>query len=156
MFNLQLFLKAIQMLKTAFSKTRMNEIYNVAAANLGRHLTLNNSVSEEVGCAEALSWILLNAGFNIPAGGIANVNGLIDWMLQNGFEELHAPITGAIIAAHNPDRNNPNFAHIGVCLKTGIGSNTSANGLFQENYSYQGWNNYFGSHGSHTRYFYHA
>lgn len=132
----------------------MNSLYLIAKENLGKHLTLNNAVSEEVGCAEAVSWVLLNAGYDIPTGGIANVNGMIAWMLANGFKEIDAPQVGAVITAHSPDINNPNFAHIGVCGKSWIMSNTSSNGLFQANYSYQGWQNHFGIMGSVSRYFY--
>lgn len=134
-----------------------NRIYTVASEIVRnpRRLTLNNAVSEEFGCAEAVSWILLNAGFNIPNGGIANVNGLIDWMLMNGFEEIQIPLAGAIITSHMAERSNPNHAHTGVCLHYGIGSNNSNNGLFQQNYTYQGWKAAFDSKGAKTRYFFH-
>lgn len=135
----------------------MNSIYSLASEIVRnpRRLTLNYDVPEEVGCAEAVSWILRNCDFPIPHGGIQSVNGLIDWMLQNGFEEVHQAVPGAIITAHQKDPADPNYAHTGVCLHYGIGSNNSSNGLFQENYSYQGWEAAFGKHGSVTRYFYH-
>lgn len=131
----------------------MNDIYNVAKAHLGKHLTLNNAVSDEVGCAESVSFCLLNAGFNIPIGGLASVNGLIAWLLANGFKEVENPQIGAIITAHNPDPTDINFAHTGICGKYGIMSNTSSNGIFAENYSYSNWDSYFSSNGSKTRYF---
>lgn len=132
-----------------------NEIYTIAAANLGRRLTLNSEVPEEVGCAQAVSWILLNAEFPIPKHGISTVNGLIDWMLANGFEEIYAPAAGAVITAHRRPRTDPAYAHAGICLNYGIGSNDSRNGRFTQNYTYESWDNFYGTHGSLTRYFFH-
>lgn len=149
----------LQYLPTVISnlkkKEPMNKIYEVAVANLGRHLTLDADVPGEYGCAQAVSWILLHAGYPIPTGGISTVNGLIDWMLAHGFQETHAYVTGAIITAHSPNHGNPNYAHTGVCFTYGIGSNDSDTGLFQENYNHQRWLQYFGNNGSITRYFYH-
>lgn len=131
----------------------MRNIYQVAKENLGRHLSLNQTVPEEEGCAEAVSWILLNAGHSIPHGGLQSVNALIMWMKENGFVETHQATPGAVITAHNPNRNNPNYAHTGICMQYGIASNTSATGLFKENYTYKGWEAAFGTHGSISRYF---
>lgn len=156
--NIQLFVKAIEALKAAFSRPTMNDIYNIAAdcVRNPRHLTLNHMVPNEVGCCEAVSWILLNAGFKIPHGGIAGVNDLIDWMIDNGFEEMGAPIPGAIVTAHSPNLRNTAYAHAGVVLQFGMGSNNSATGKFEQNYSLASWDRYFGGHGSKSRYFYHA
>ncbi len=133
----------------------MNQIYAVATANFGRRLTLDKTVPPEVGCAAAVSWILHKAGFYIPKGGIATVNSLIDWMLENGFEEVHTPIAGGVVTAHRPDRLDPAWAHTGICLNYGIGSNNSRTGRFEQNYTYKGWHKSFGTHGSKTRYFFH-
>ena len=128
-------------------------VYEAAKANLGKHITLDSDVPEEVGCVEAVSYVLKEAGYTLPNKGIAGVNALIAWMEKQGFKEITTSSVGCIITAHSPDVNNPNFAHAGVCLKYGIASNTSANGRFTQNYSYSGWLRYFSVHGSQTRYF---
>jgi hypothetical protein len=134
----------------------MNQIYTVAAANFGKRLTLDPSVPREVGCAAAVSWILKRAGFYIPKGGITTVNSLIDWMLENGFEEVYVPVAGAVVTAHRPLRSDPAYAHAGICLNFGIGSNDSRTGKFEQNYTHKQWHRYFDEiHKSTTRYFYH-
>lgn len=134
-------------------------IYNEAKSCLGKHLTLNPNVPPEVGCAEAVSFILLNCGYDIPAGGIPTVQGLIDWMLASGkFQEKKQASVGCVVTA----TGNPQFAHIGIALQYGVGSNTSdtdvqkglKQGMFQENYpSVEEWQSSFETHGSDSRFF---
>lgn len=132
----------------------MNPLYIVAKEHLGDHLTLNPSVPAEVGCAEALSYLLKAAGYAIPSGGIQNVNGVISWLLANGFTEQDYPTVGGIITAHNADLSVTTYAHIGVVLKYGIGSNDSNTGLFMEKYTIDSWKEYFVTEGGSTaRYF---
>lgn len=134
-----------------------DNLYSRAVLLLGQHLTMDNAVPAIEGCAEAVSRVLELAGYSIPAGGIPNVNGIIKWALNNGFEEIYTPQYGCIITAHSPNVNNPNWAHTGITLKQGIASNNSFGGKigqFSENYSYEGWDSFFGTiHGSITRYF---
>lgn len=128
-------------------------IYSTAVAHLGQHLTLDASVPDEVGCCEAVSAVLKDAGFVLPAEGIAGVNALIVWLLANGFTEQSSPSVGAIITAHNPDAAITTYAHTGICLAHGIASNNSATGIFSENYTLASWHAYFGAAASTTRYF---
>ncbi len=133
-------------------------VYSIAAARLGEHLTMNESVDPSDGCAEAISFILSHAGYTIPPLGIPLVKDLIDWMLANGFVEATEPTPGCIITAHNADPNVTDFAHAGIVLKYGIGSNDSRPaylGRFMENYSsVEHWKSYFDvMHSSVTRFF---
>lgn len=130
--------------------TASERVYQVAKDNIGKHLSLNEKVSPEVGCAEAWSWVMKNAGYDIPQGGIPTVLGAIDWMLSHGFKPVQTPTPGCIITGSG----NPAYAHIGVVMQHGICSNTSANGLWQENYSSIAlWKSIFAKHGSTTRFF---
>ena len=129
------------------------KVYAAAKRCLGQHLTLNSSVPEDVGCAEAVSKVLEEAGYILPPSGIPNVNGLIDWMLKEGFVEHTSASIGDVITAHNPDLANPNYAHTGIVLEYGIASNDSSNGRFNENYSVDSWVRSFAIHKSVTRYF---
>lgn len=128
-------------------------LYNTAVRLLGLHLTLNRAVPIDVGCAEAVSTVLLNAGYPIPKGGIQNVNGLIEWMGQHGFKEIQVARPGCVVTAHNPNPGVTSGAHIGIGLKYGIASNNSNTGIFNEHYSYEAWDMFFGKQGSVTRYF---
>lgn len=136
--------------------TPEQNLYNVARKDLGLSLydKLNPNIPEEEGCAETVSFILKQAGYVVPLDGIPTVNGLIGWMLANGFIEQSQNAAGYIIAAHNANHSITTFAHIGICLKYGIGSNNSNTGIFDEHYTYNSWYLYFGGKGgSLTRYF---
>lgn len=134
------------------ANTAPQRVYNVAFNNLGKHLTLNATISPETGCAEALSWVLLNSGYPIPTGGIPTVAGLTDWMIKQGFKEATDSAPGSIIVGRSPSE-----AHIGVCGKEWIMSNTSYDipslrlhaGKFEANYHLRGWTKVFPS----TRFF---
>lgn len=127
-------------------------VYNVAYSLLGKHLTLNATVNAEVGCAQALSFVLKNCGYNIPQGGISSVKGLTDWMIKQGFKETATYALGNIIVGRSPTD-----AHIGVCGKEWIMSNSSNDmpalnlhkGKFEANFHLAGWKNTFPN----TRYF---
>lgn len=119
------------------------KVYKVAYDSIGKHLTLNDSIRPEVGCAQAISWILINAGYPIPRGGISTVAGLTKWMLEQGFVEEKKYGVGYVITG----RVNSTTAHIGVCGKDWIISNTSYTdtkrglvaGQFQANYRKENW-----------------
>lgn len=133
------------------------KVYEAAKAALGSHLTLNTAVNPETGCAEAVSTILSRCGYKIPAKGIPTVNGLIDWMLANGFEECQGPGVGYVITAHRANHNDPNQAHTGIIMNYGVASNDSRPqylGRFLENYSSVAhWVAYYDAVDSVTRYF---
>lgn len=115
--------------------TQAELVYRNARDLMGRHLTLNAAVPDELGCCEALSVVLKRAGYAIPPLGIEGVNAMIAWMLGKGFSEVNAPTPGDIITAHSPAYYEQHGAHVGVVMVNGICSNTSANGLWQENYT---------------------
>lgn len=114
--------------------TKSEIVYAAARDLMGKHLTLNDDVPEEVGCCEALSYVLKQVGYDVPHKGIEGVNAIIAWMLGKGFAEVHLPQAGDIITAHSPAYYEQTGAHVGVVMNHGICSNTSANGLWQENY----------------------
>lgn len=141
------------------NQTQAAVIYDTAVRNLGKQLTLDASIPDDVRCAEAVSDILKQSGYPVPTGGIKTVNAIIDFCLANGFTEVKEPAPGNIVTAHSSNRNDPNYAHTGICLKYGIASNTSfpvagfKPGEFAENYKYPSFINFFQNHGSVIRYF---
>lgn len=138
--------------------TGSQRIYNEARANMGKKLTLDTTVPAEVGCAQAVSKILRNCGYPIPRKGISTVSGLNKWFLEHGFTETSTPSLGAIISSRTA---NGKLAHIGICGKTHIMSNTSysipAKGLiaghWDANYTYKGWKADYAKKGADMRYF---
>lgn len=140
------------------NKTIADKLYALSsqAVREGWHLTLDPSVDISVRCAEALSWLLKNIGMpDIPQGGIPNVLGVKAYLISHGFEKTHQAVAGAVILAHRPDVNDPNYAHVGICQHYGIGQNDSPTGIFKE-ISYERWHAYFDPNGSITEYYYHA
>lgn len=140
--------------------TKAQRLYEVAKRSLGEHLTMDSTVPEAEGCAEAVSYLLFATGYVLPRKGLPTVVGLVNWLLANGFEEALSPAPGYIIASHKWGTNDPSFSHVGICGKEWIMSNTSYDGRhdllagrWQANYSYQGWHNYFDVHSAKSRYF---
>ena len=134
------------------------KVYNAAVSFLGEHLAADTSIPVDERCVTAVVFVLRSVQYQIPVS-VAGVNGLIDWLVSNGFQETTLPVPGCIISAHNPDKNIPDFAHAGIVARHGIISNTSfpiagfMAGEFAENYSLGNWEQFFNSKGSETRFF---
>lgn len=125
----------------------MKSIYETAKSLLGYHLTLDASIPREYGCAQALSKVLSVCGYPIPKKGISSTIDMEAWLIAHG-KEIAGPKQGCIvISATEEDRHG----HCGVIARFGyaypsdwgIMSNTSANGLWQVNYSLTDWRDYY-------------
>ena len=148
----------VQAPKQPVTVSKAQTLYSLAKEALGSHLTLNQNVPEEEGCAEAVSVLLERCGYPIPQEGIPSVNGLIDFMLAQGFQEVKEGTPGCVITAHNPDPSVPTAAHVGIVMEYGVASNDSRPaflGKFWENYldGTKHWEAYFTANGSVTRFF---
>lgn len=125
------------------------KIYNEAKNSLGKHLTLNSSVPNDVGCAEAVSFVLKNAGITgIPAEGYAGTADLYRWLLANpAFKLIEQPEQGAIIVSPTGFGNGLVEGHTGILgafgvqfsNEYGILSNNSDDGLFEEKWNLLTW-----------------
>lgn len=133
------------------------KIYNVAKLSLGEHLTLNPNVPADVGCAEAVSFVLKNAGITgMPAEGYAGTADLYRWLLANPqFKLIEQPEQGAIIVSPTGYGNGTIEGHTGILGAFGVNtpneygilSNNSDNGLFQEKWNLLTWYEYYGQKG---------
>lgn len=132
------------------------KIYLEAKECLGKHITLDPNVPNEVGCAEAISFVLKNAGFVLPQGGIAGTSALYDWLSANTlFERVYAPQKGAVIVSPTGHGNGSIEGHTGIIggygtyfpYQYGILSNNSDNGLFQEKWDLLTWYLHYGVKG---------
>lgn len=124
------------------------KVYLEAKECLGKHITLDPNVPNEVGCAEAVSFVLKNAEFTLPTQGIASTASLYLWLKANLlFERIYAPEQGAIIVSPTGYGNGSIEGHTGVLgaygaqfpYQYGILSNNSDNGLFQEKWDLLTW-----------------
>lgn len=140
-------------------------IYQKAADCLGLHMTLNNAVPAEVGCAQAVSAVLSLAGISDGAHGISGTASLEEWIIASGlFERIGMPEAGAIVISATGTGNGTIEGHtgfFGLYNKQfpgdwGILSNDSATGLFKETWSWVRWQAYYGGAGGLTVHIYRA
>lgn len=129
---------------TGLLNTDPTTIYEIAKSCLGKHITLNENVPPELGCAEAISYILKQAGYTLPEGGFAGTYDLYKWLLAN-FNQRDIPIVGdIIISPTGTSSKQAKHGHVGCLGKYGILSNHSDTGLFLEVFTLQKWQDYYG------------
>ena len=137
--------------KITMTPTETN-IYTAITENLGEHLTLDNNVPQDKGCAEAMSKLLSLAGIPVPKNGIAGTAAFLAWLQANpDFEEIDAPEQGAIIVSATGSGNGQIEGHTGaICAFNvmyvddfGIASNDSNTGTLREQWSYKKWIAYY-------------
>lgn len=134
------------------------KVYNLAKNSLGKHITLNENIPHDVGCAEAISYILKNAGISgIPEAGIAGTATLYQFLSINPqFKRINAPEKGAIIISPTGSGNGTVTGHTGILggLSVmywgdyGICSNNSDSGLFLELWTLKKWYANYGTMGA--------
>lgn len=125
----------------------MRDIYETAKSLLGYHLTMNEAIPREYGCAQAVSKVLSRCGYAIPRKGISSTIDLNEWLKAHAYR-IEKPEQGCIIISPT---EGGNIGHVGVIGRFGlvypgdfgIMSNTSGNGLWQMNYSLADWKEYF-------------
>lgn len=137
--------------------TAGQSIYNAAAASIGKHMTLNDAVPPDVGCAEAVSAILRLAGVSgLPPTGIAGTAQLNTWFSDsNYFVSVSTSLPGDIIISPTGYPGATlEHGHTGIVMKQGICSNNSATGLWDEHWTLPAWQSYYGTQGKLPIYFY--
>jgi len=126
------------------------KLYNTAKSCLNTHQTLNPSVPNEVGCAEAWSSVAKKAGvLNIPATGIAGTSNLYAWLVSKpAFKPVTTPLPGDTIISPTGHGNGTVTGHVGFIGETNILSNNSDNGLFQTKWTLPKWKAHYGVEGA--------
>lgn len=123
--------------------TTQEKVYMAAKLCLGKHITLNDNVPHDVGCAEAVSYVLKAAGLPIPQGGFAGTYDLWQW-LQGHATLSNTPSAGCvIISPTGTSAINSPHGHVGCLGNFGIMSNNSDSGLFTELWTLQKWFEYY-------------
>lgn len=133
------------------------KIYDTAVANYEKHCTLNPAIPQDVGCAEAVSFILQKAGVaDIPKLGISGTATLYQWLLKNPhFTRIEGPQAGAIIVSPTGYGNGTIPGHTGIVGALGkvypndwgIVSNDSQTGLLLEYWNMARWKKYYAQFG---------
>lgn len=123
-------------------------LYTKAVSCLDKHITLNPAVPADVGCAEAVSYVMRLAGVNDGILGIAGTAQLDAWLVSSPlFKKVLAPTPGAILVSPTGSGNGEVEGHTGIVAKFnvqypndyGVLSNNSNNGLFMEQWSISAW-----------------
>lgn len=150
-------IKKVAMIINSRPMTTLESIvYQKAAQSLGRHMTLNEAIPAEVGCAEAVSAVLSLAGVSDGTKGIAGTSALEDWVIQSGrFTKIPIPETGALLISATGKGNGSVEGHTGFFGRYdlrfpadwGLLSNDSASGLFLERWSWSRWQKHYSGAG---------
>jgi hypothetical protein len=123
-----------------------NKIYTAAKLALNTHVTLDPSVPPDVGCAEAVSYILKNSGVILPPRGMASTSQFMIWLKKNGKLVTTPEAGNIVISPTGTSTKGVLHGHMGIVLKYGIASNDSNTGLFRENYTVKSWQRLFHTH----------
>lgn len=132
--------------------TPSQELYQAAKNSLGKHMTLNDNIPAEVGCAEAVSAIFKLVDVSDGPEGIAGTTALGQWMASNPrFERITELEEGAIVVFETGTGNGSIEGHVFICAAFnlafpndwGLMSNDSASGLFLERWNWTRANAYY-------------
>ena len=144
-----LFLKRLVVLLTDYlthpDATPAGKLFITAVCSLGTDASPNDVAPDELGCAETVDTIFKKAFGDYINGPVVTLstNVLFNRFIQgNGFTELQTPVPGCIVISPTGYGTNPQMpnGHVGIVSMDGrIMSNTSATGLFMENYTLDTW-----------------
>ncbi len=137
-------------------KTNRVLLYETCIKCLGTDVTPNDTVSDEVACAETVNAVYKKA-FGKDIGGGASTTLLYKALLNDStFEKITAYLPGDIIISPTGYGNGSlAHGHTGYMGENGkIMSNNSNNGLFIQNYTIGGWNSRYKVLGGYPEYFF--
>lgn len=141
------FLKRLVSLLQAYlafpDSSARNKLYLMAVLSLGRDASPNDIAPDEYGCAETVNAIHKKA-FGFEIGGDISTCRLYQAIQKSKFFiKVDQPLEGDVIISPSGmgNGNLPN-GHTGIMGKNGvIMSNSSATGLWTENYTLETWRN---------------
>lgn len=124
---------------TIVIKTKSDELYDLSFSLIGKHLTMDNTVPKEFGCAQAVSYLFKEMGYKtMLACGISSTTELEKW-LEQYCTEIQTPEKGCIIISVSYTGVKGARGHVGVVGKDAIMSNDSDTGLWEPYWSLAGW-----------------
>lgn len=132
---------------------QQNVIHNLLVQYLGKHCTLNPQIPSDVGCAEAASFLLKEAGISDGSAGIAGTEALLTWVESRPdlFQEIFIPEESALLISATGTGNGSVEGHTGFfgafnveyTDDWGIVSNDSNTGLLREQWSFAEWTKWY-------------
>lgn len=144
-FFVNAYTKPPEQLPMNMPATNQEKLYQAAKSCLGQHITLDPSVPPDLGCAEAVSFVLQKAGAPMPAPGFAGTSQLYQWLRNTPvFEFVTSPNPGDIILSPSGSPGSTlEHGHVGVVARYGILSNNSYTGKFDEALTFPIWKDFY-------------
>lgn len=128
---------------------QQTKIHDILLSCLDEHCTLNPQVPPDVGCAEAVSFLLAQMGILDGSEGIAGTLALLKWVESQPslFQEIKEPEESALLISATSTGNGFVEGHTGFFGAFGIQypndwgivSNNSNTGLLGEQWSWTAW-----------------
>ncbi len=124
-------------------KTKREELYDVAYAALGTDMA---PLNDTLGCAEALSHVLMRAGVPLPSPIVSSY--ALDKWFQKNLKEVMDPEPGDIISSPTGTGNGKVRGHCGIVGKHSIMSNNSQSGKWDYHWTLDDWKKYYEVYGA--------
>ncbi len=117
------------------------KIYDFAKDCIGTDIA---KTQDELGCAEAVSFILSGAAVSgFPPRGFLSTADFYKWLEANAHRVSVGEPGDIIISPTGTSTKGSPHGHVGIVAKYGILSNNSQTGLFDEYYDLTKWTSYF-------------
>lgn len=127
------------------TENKNDVLYNLSKSLIGQHLTLNPTIPKEIGCCQAMSFVLKKFGVNIPNGGISGTANMKEWLDAN-FTKIDAPRRGSIMIAVSGTGSKPEYrGHVFVYGNEASMSNDSTTGLWKAHWLNENAKVYYGN-----------
>lgn len=125
-------------------ENKNESLYNLSKSLIGQHLTLNPTVPKEVGCAQAMSFVLKKFGCDIPKNGISSTVEMKKWLDIN-FDKVDAPQRGSVMIAVTGTGSKKEYrGHVFVYGNEASMSNDSSTGLWKAHWFNENAKKYYG------------
>lgn len=141
---------------TPMTQTKAEKLYALSKSLIGFHLSMNDAVPWGVGCAEAVSELLLKFDIaGIPKGGIEGTALLETFLINSAqFQEIYTYTQGAVLVAATGSGNGKIRGHTGVAGFNSIMSNNSETGKWDTQWDIARFVAYYETYGGmKVRYF---
>jgi hypothetical protein len=147
----------IQKVLELLSLKRAELLYQTAKESLGMDASPNDVAPDEFGCAETINRIHKKAFGDEIGGGVSTLRMYKCLQQRKDFRQVQTPQSGDIIISPTGTGGTSAMrnGHVGIVgVNEKVMSNSSANGLFLENYTIASWRNKYEREGRYPVYFY--
>lgn len=137
------------------TKTNREKLYDAAVAELGRDASPDDLAPDNLGCADSVTNIIRKVRPTFPIV-VGTWTLLYEHLLkETDFIAVDNPEPGDVIINATGTGNGEIVGHVGIVAKNDrIMSNTSAKGIWEENFSMTNWDNYYRKKGGMPTYYF--